>query len=405
MKNFKVKNLNEGFLETSILDDLNKKWEDKFRYLYDENQNCYFLISKEKKFQIRFEGFKLDNFEVFKKMSNKNKLTTKEITYLSYNSQTPIQIKITKKSKIFLQNKQIQLNDLIILKEEQIDIKDGLLIFHPYEMDETIYFSIGTKNEIKQLKFNRVPIQSLNKIQYNLDPEEIGNKINLKIIIDIISEKMQFNYDVNSSNIQSCKEYFDFMNMFSSVLSEGIYFQGKLLKLDYNEELLVERRKLAELWEKIVELENFFDKEFIFRPNLSETEINDIYILYTCFIEGKPIRKNENPQYLTYNLSLDENKNSLNQYINNKFGLGIYGEFKSEILSINIAVPYVKLYFDLLVKDIEEIDEKKYKLILDQKNEGYSCIMLFKTKEEQKNFLESEDAVNNLNKIAQEICI
>ena len=83
--------------------------------------------------------------------------------------------------------------------------------------------------------------------------------------------------------------------------------------------------------------------------------------------------------------------------------MGIYGSFSTEILSVNFEFPCVKFYFDLLVNDIEKIENRKYKLIMDKNNTAYSCIMLFHTIDEQNKFLEDTDVINNLSNVSKEI--
>lgn len=105
IKNFKKQNYEEGFLPNEVLEELNSKWEGKFKYIYDKN-NSYILTPTSEKINFKIENFEIVDIDLIKKKCNKDSLSMEDIFNYSYNAQKPI----------FLKPKKISNNISITLK-------------------------------------------------------------------------------------------------------------------------------------------------------------------------------------------------------------------------------------------------------------------------------------------------
>ena len=83
IKNFKNQNYNDGFLPQSVLEEMSKKWNGNLEYVYKEN-GTYMLEAKNKKIELGFKNFEIENLDEIKDKCQKEKITMEDLIDYSY---------------------------------------------------------------------------------------------------------------------------------------------------------------------------------------------------------------------------------------------------------------------------------------------------------------------------------
>ena len=381
IKNFKNQNYNDGFLPQSVLEEMSKKWNGNLEYVYKEN-GTYMLEAKNKKIELGFKNFEIENLDEIKDKCQKEKITMEDLIDYSYNSQRPLTLKPLKNFQQFINNEKIDNNEFIISKDIIADSIPEKLVIFPEKMNKSIKLKIGNGEKSYVYTFIQKPIDSLTKKRFVTSP-------NSKLLIDyeIDNERIKFNIEINKLQNTTIKEYLETLIFMQSLFNNGMYINDTYIKGSKGKDEKYEKReKLIDLWNKDL---------------LDKNDLDNIFLLYRSFIENKALRINKKintlsfsyeniPEWFIKDVKENKERNLCLEY-SEKYSFNLLGE-KIDVLKL-------KSYFNLFVDEIENSEEtKKIHLILKENDENktYESVQLFKNEYDLEKFLSNKDHLTEL---------
>ena len=296
IKNFKNQNYNDGFLPQSVLEEMSKKWNGNLEYVYKEN-GTYMLEAKNKKIELGFKNFEIENLDEIKDKCQKEKITMEDLIDYSYNSQRPLTLKPLKNFQQFINNEKIDNNEFIISKDIIADSIPEKLVIFPEKMNKSIKLKIGNGEKSYVYTFIQKPIDSLTKKRFVTSP-------NSKLLIDyeIDNERIKFNIEINKLQNTTIKEYLETLIFMQSLFNNGMYINDTYIKGSKGKDEKYEKReKLIDLWNKVYQIEKTLGLRFtITNDLLDKNDLDNIFLLYRSFIENKALRINKKINTLSF---------------------------------------------------------------------------------------------------------
>ena len=404
LKNFKEKNMTNGFLPNSIIESLNAKWNGNLSYKYVDDEG-YLLLPNLSKINLRLENLKLKNKEEIEEKCGIHNMTINNFLDYSYNAQEPLHFELSENQNIYINDQLIKQNEVGIFPEGKLKLVNGAIIIFPSEMNNNFDLNVGTKDYSYKFTFEQKPIEHFKKKKFSTK-----NDSWIHIEFELFEEKITFNFKVDISNISTVKEYLEGLKFIQNLYINGMYINGKLLCGPFKDDKDQKRDELIDLWKKVLEIESKLGLNFkLTHDEFSKQELIDIFTLYQTLILKKPIKENDNIKNIKYEFN-NTNEKLFNEFDSNHYK-NLYFEESDEIiiniLSNKIKVYRVKGYFNLNVSKIRK-DNKEQKYVLyfkeDETYKMFQSVMLFQSNKEMNDFLKNKEHIeflyNNSSKLS-----
>lgn len=399
--NFKESFLDENQLISKIPDIIFRYLEqnlpDGFCYKYDSVNN-FFILSSPYGINIKSEDIKLPIDKKY--FFRDGKLDIELIKEYAYNSQTEIPFFSDTDGYFEINGEKIDSDNLIINPISGYKTKNNFVVLKPPKFPKPFDIKISGNNHELNLKIQRKPINSIDtklfgtvnessiRLNYQVNLKENVFKINISEIITsntTVEDIVNANYIINSC--------IDGKAMLGNIPLKKI----KSTDIDRVSD------KAIEFWDKVYEIEKFFNVKFNPNIDISKGNAKELYELYNCFIEKKPFKR-----YKKFNsfkgdfLIKDESMFSkiigeeISLIFDKKEKLKIFGEELKyySLIYLNRA-KVTNIYFDENKDSIIEVDNP-------DNAKMFICQMNFLTEEDLKAFQNREDAISILEK-AEEI--
>ncbi len=333
------------------------------------------------------ESLCISGFEPVLTDELKNKINNSDdmsiIQRYAYNSQKTIEFKPINEGEMIINGNTVKIDDFIIDPRHSKYFKDGKFLLIPEKMNEKASLSIGVKDNVREMEFERIPDNSIDTICF----ESFGNdSLKCTIKFNETSQKIKIHFSYCLDNVRKVKEIVDILEIFYAFKNNKGMINDCPVNIsefdddcDFNEDTLW-------FWKRVYELEQNLNTSFdISEGNygkyITEELVEDIELLYKSFVQHKPIRINSRIDKINGECGRDEDVISAekNTQLLLRFQLMyIFNIFGKEYKYPALIYVYNAKYVDKNIKD------GKYTIYFEDKNDKekmYYSVMLFENTE------------------------
>lgn len=270
----------------SVLDTISRKLPDGFRYVHDHDGFCR-IHSDE--FSISPAHVRLP--EKAKPLFPDEKYTEQDILDYCYNSQEIIEFAPDEDGYFTVNGQKIPLTDFVVAPLKGGMMIDGNLYLQPPAFPEPFSITLSGGDRSIDVVVQRQAINSRTAIKF----ESVGDSpLHVSYIIEQTSDKIDFNITLSLQPVKSAKDTLLAKLIYNDILSGQGCIAGSPLHLKENYSDKLVPTETITFWKKVIALEEFFSVETDAKTELTIDGIENVAVLYRCFIEKKPFKEYRN---------------------------------------------------------------------------------------------------------------
>ncbi len=402
IKNFR-QNSNEAFIPKSVLEEMNANNIYGMKYVYSNEDEMYVLVPNSDKIIMKIQDFKIKDLDKILQKLDSDTYTMNDLLNYSYNAQQPLVLIPNDGFKQFINGQEFRMSELFIGGVKISDEYKGTFYIEPMKMDESITLKIGSKNNQREITFNRIPNDSVYTLRFKSNENDI---VKIEYSVNTRKNKLKFYFNLNLSQITCAKQLYDAITYLRDIFDNGLMIFDKKIPIENFTNSLNITESLIDVWNKIIKLEEKLNIEFeIGDGSLTEKNYKDILLLYSSIVENKPLRENISVNYISYNYDDETDKtiNKLKEELKNGLKKDIYLEheviFKCELFNRSLSFNGIIGFFNLKISKIDTSkDDKSHYIYMenDLDNQTYSSTFLFQDDNDLEKFKISENHIKVL---------
>lgn len=384
---FKNKPVSETRVPDIVIQKLCEELPTGIRYIAGENGDMIMVSESE---HMSIGGLTVIIPESFKDVLP-DKYTQNDIIQLSYNSQTPIEMKLTHDGFITVNGKEMPIDHIYYNIFHETRIVDNKVMAYPLHFPDPIEIPVSTENGryVRNLKMSREPYLSLDKVIFKSDDEQ---PFQLRIISAADSPVWTINVKLELKFASTIRDMVESIFIFNDFADGKAKLGGKLLsheipkgnikKFDVNS---------AVFWEKVLLLEEFLGVHFMAPESDTDFQtVCDVEWLYRNLICEFPIKQEQSLTSVTGKYTFCDNE------VAEKSKEGkLYFQYKTmfdvELFGVNLRLPALCGQFNAAIKDIEKQKNGDVKIELmdiSPDSPSYTAVLCFKDVERLQKFIE-----------------
>lgn len=339
-----------------VLDVLSADLPKGFKYVDAENGVC----------RIDTEEFVIGIDNIVLPSSAKEvlpvKITMSDVWTYLYNAQKKVKVCPDEKGYFKINGKLIKAEDLIKCPFENIENYKSEFYLIPHPFPESFIMTIGTEDKKYEMK---IPVkrQAYESLDIKKFESADDSPIKLTWFVDEMNDKFTFNIKTRIENTKTIQEIVDMNYIYNAFVSGKGTISDLVLPIDADREGKIISDDVIEFWDKVLEIEKYFDVKFVPGEEITADLVNIINEIYQCYIKRKPFKKYQN--FTEFSGSVNSEIKNMKPLIGNELYFEMTVKEKVTLLNVELEFSGLMGIFDSMVKSIENNNDDSHTIYVE----------------------------------------
>lgn len=369
-------------LPKELVEYLSKKnLPNGLKYIANNNGYCV-AVGDDSSFTI--SGFDIKLSDEQKKIIGTN-VSFKDILDYLYNSQTKVELKLKKDGVIVMNGEEVPVSNLVVSPLNPIKIEEGKFYLIPQKFPSPFSLKVGNGKYERELLIKRIPSKTKNIICFQSEEQK---PFVMNYSFKEKKNEIDMNFSFNLKYAESIRDVVESTMIYNSIADGEGYLNGSQIgRVVIKQEVKKFDEKSAIFWEKVLEIEEMLDLNFIPpNENVGYDVICEVETLYQNLVNKIPIRDKNRIDSINGDWKFKD-INKMSKSIGKSLFFQFKGTYMTEIFGVKIELPAIFVIFNSTFKSFENNNKT---IVLSDESENkkrYTVVQCFKTEQEVDDYL------------------